>query len=535
MHPNILLFPSYNRALVSRLGMMLIAIVFPEIIISAAWRQLRSSRLLCAKVNALYQDRLPDRQLQPVKTRRPLTQVEDQESRQRMLPTFEFENVLENRRTPYLDTGMSREESEDTRSRAMKESDGKSLGETTEWSSEQAFFAVMGGFAIENYYGDRETNTKLALRRFVTVEGIIQLVKSGLLPTISPEDIDERSKADIIAKMFVLSQITWFGLQVIGRLASKIPVTPIEIHTAIYVACTIAIYLMWIKKPYDVRSPILLSDPDVKDMGAFFNFFKFMTEVHTQAYTEYENARASYWKDRVVRAASNLLDYDSPPIPPVREPLATAVERYSLLNTQPRSHETVPPSKDAQERILVALAPAALRGLERLRKGEGASDELVNGQSWDFLRDTSEHLTIREVWGGWSTDTGHQMSLDKGVHFLFNFLYGGCHLAAWASSSFPTALEQSLWRGSAIMLTLVPLWGSLWILWWNAARSKRRVLYFIRNGDLDIVVAPLFFVVFLTYIFARSYLLVESLISLRLLPAGAFLSVNWTRYIPHIT
>ena len=182
----------------------------------------------------------------------------------------------------------------------------------------------------------------------------------------------------------------------------------------------------------------------------------------------------------------------------------------------------------------MALAPSALHGIEILRKRGGFSDDSLDMQSWDFLRDSSENFVVKAVWGGWSTDTGHEMSLDKGVHFLFNLLYGGGHLAAWASSSFPTSIELDLWRGSAIMLTSVPIWGALWILWWKAVSSKRWALYPFRNGDLDIIAAPFFFLVLMVYLLARCYFLVESLISLRLLPVGAFLTVNWARYLPHV-
>jgi hypothetical protein len=66
-------------------------------------------------------------------------------------------------------------------------------------------------------------------------------------------------------------------------------------------------------------------------------------------------------------------------------------------------------------------------------------------------------------------------------------------------------------------------------------RSKRPALYLIRNSDLDIFFAPLFFTLILAYLFARCYFLVESLISLRLLPVEVYLTVDWTRYIPHVT
>lgn len=54
VHPNILLVPNSKRSLLTRLGMMMVAIVFPEIIISSAWRQLRSSQWLRNEINCLH-------------------------------------------------------------------------------------------------------------------------------------------------------------------------------------------------------------------------------------------------------------------------------------------------------------------------------------------------------------------------------------------------------------------------------------------------------------------------------------------------
>jgi hypothetical protein len=188
----------------------------------------------------------------------------------------------------------------------------------------------------------------------------------------------------------------------------------------------------------------------------------------------------------------------------------------------------------AEENILMALAPSAQRGLETLGTRGGFSSDSLDTHNWDRLREDSENFVVKAVWGGWSTDTDHKMSLDKAFHFLFNLLYGGGHLAAWASSSFPMSIELDLWRGSAIMPTSILLWAALWILWWKGVDSKRLWLYFIRNGDLDILVALFFFTIILVYFLARCYFLVESLVSLRLLPAGAFLTVNWARYLQHV-
>jgi len=405
-------------------------------------------------------------------------------------------------------------------------------GEPLLWTFEQAFFAVMGGFAVENDYLN-ESNVKVTIRRILTIDGVLLLAKFGLLPHIDPEAISERSKADNIAKLLVLSQITWFGLQVIGRLVSKIPVTPLELHTVIHVACAIVMYVLWMNKPYDLRGSILLTDPDTKAVAALCNFEKSRAKLHTKSCMDYQIARERYWKDRVVRASNNLLDHNPPPIPPsppLKEELTKAVRRFSTDQEVPR-----PLSKDSEEHMLEALAASARQGVAVLKRRGGYSDHSINERSWDLLRENSENFTMKAVWGGWSTNTGHKMSIDKGVHFLFNFLYGGVHLSAWASSSFPTFTERVLWIAAAFMLTCIPLFGAIWILWWRAVSSKRRWLYLVRNGDLDILAAPFFFVLMLAYFFSRCYFLVESLISLRLLPPGAYLTVNWVRYLPHIS
>jgi hypothetical protein len=53
VHPNILCVSTSSRSLLSRTGMMIVTIVSPEIILSTAWRQLRSSGWLLERVNSL--------------------------------------------------------------------------------------------------------------------------------------------------------------------------------------------------------------------------------------------------------------------------------------------------------------------------------------------------------------------------------------------------------------------------------------------------------------------------------------------------
>lgn len=214
---------------------------------------------------------------------------------------------------------------------------------------------------------------------------------------------------------------------------------------------------------------------------------------------------------------------------PVKEPLTVFLDRYISEDL------ATAPAENNDEHAPQSLAPSALRAVDRLRLHGQYTSESINAQSWNFLRNDSENFTIRAVWGGWSTNTGHGMSSDKAIQLLFIVLYGAGHLAAWESSSFPTTIERWLWRGSAIMLCTVPLWGFLWVMWWQAVGSNRKWLHLISGGELDFIAGPFFAAVLLAYTLARCYFLVESLASLRSLPPEAYSTGSWTHFLPQVS
>ena len=443
-----------------------------------------------------------------------------------LLPTFDFESQSAVTSDHNRHSSGSIAEQDQGRSQTSSESPKKP--HNINWTIEQGFFVTMGGLAVESTYRD-ERNQEVTMRRLLTVEGIACLAIVGLLPSVNHDDIEDRSKADMIAKMFVLFQVMWFGLQVVGRLASDLPVTPLEGHTAVHVGCAIVMYLVWLKKPYNLTRSILLEGDAVADMAALFNFYEIACTTYTHKETAYASEREAYWKSRLVRASNNIVDHDPPPTAPVREPLTVLLDRYSSEET------ATTPAKDNDEYALQSLAPSGLRALDRLRLHGQYTSESINAQSWNFLRNNSENFAIRGVWGGWSTNTGHEMSSDKAIQSLFIVLYGAGHLAAWGSSSFPTTTERWLWRGSAIMLCAAPLWGFLWVIWWHAVGSNRKALHLISSGGLDFIAAPFFATLLLAYTLARCYFLVESLASLRSLPSNAYDTISWTHFLPHVS
>lgn len=123
----------------------------------------------------------------------------------------------------------------------------------------------MGGFVtdIPTAAKDSFLQQRLAPETFrvtLTVEGLSLLVKCGHLPPrISKESIIDKSKADSLAKALVCLQAIWCLVQVIGRLASHLPVTLLEINTLGHALCALAIYMCWWSKPLDINVPHVVS------------------------------------------------------------------------------------------------------------------------------------------------------------------------------------------------------------------------------------------------------------------------------------
>lgn len=126
---------------------------------------------------------------------------------------------------------------------------------------------------------------------------------------------------------------------------------------------------------------------------------------------------------------------------------------------------------------------------------------------------------------------------------FFALTYYGIHLAAW-QFTFPTPVERILWRttsltllGLLVLYLFATAFGTVMAGW--LARS------FFNNYEANTILAvasllppwAAFLVhspVILTYILARSYIIIEGFVSLRALPKSAFESVNWSNFVPHL-
>lgn len=131
----------------------------------------------------------------------------------------------------------------------------------------------------------------------------------------------------------------------------------------------------------------------------------------------------------------------------------------------------------------------------------------------------------------WNTATATSMS-------AATFLYGGLHALAW-SAHFETSTERLLWRiSSCAVMAGLPL--SSFLFWALHIIESDRVQQY-KYPFVDLINTVLVFLqilqipIFLLYVLARAYLVVECFISLSHLPAGVYDVPSWSVYFPHIS
>ncbi|KAL8694132.1 MAG: hypothetical protein Q9218_001185 [Villophora microphyllina] len=120
-----------------------------------------------------------------------------------------------------------------------------------QWTLRHSFYANMGGFVLQP-----RDSTPFPIHGL----HLIYLVKKGYisLPSITEDEIADKSKANWLAKALVCLQIGWFVVQCLGRWHGGLPLTSLELTTTSYVWCTWGIYAQWLHKPLDVAVPTIL-------------------------------------------------------------------------------------------------------------------------------------------------------------------------------------------------------------------------------------------------------------------------------------
>ncbi|KAL8652818.1 MAG: hypothetical protein Q9210_002467, partial [Variospora velana] len=119
------------------------------------------------------------------------------------------------------------------------------------------FYVLMGGFAINASPLHDRLQTVL-----LTPNGVLHLAERGRFIHISDLEIEDKSKANVLAKFLVILQFLWTMAEVLSRKAMGLPISVLEVHTLVQAGCALIMYSLWFNKPLDVDEPTMVSYSD---------------------------------------------------------------------------------------------------------------------------------------------------------------------------------------------------------------------------------------------------------------------------------
>lgn len=201
-----------------RLGIMMIALIAPELMITWAAIQFLSARDAAKAFNDTFGAQLHQARSEHTDTG---------ESAATLLSEFSPSDV---RNSPELSAPHV------------------AGGNFREWTVTHGFFVWMGGFMLYLNDKPRATLATRELERFVH-EGSVEM------PVIMQADIEDRSKGDALSKGIAILQLVWFVLQLVARYVQNLPMTLLELDTLAIATLASIAYGFWWKKPKDVGRP----------------------------------------------------------------------------------------------------------------------------------------------------------------------------------------------------------------------------------------------------------------------------------------
>jgi hypothetical protein len=75
-------------------------------------------------------------------------------------------------------------------------------------------------------------------------------------PIMTEDDINDRTRGDVLSKSIAVLQTTWFVVQIIARGIQHLAVTELELTTLGLCAVSLLTYLFWWHKPLDAKTQI---------------------------------------------------------------------------------------------------------------------------------------------------------------------------------------------------------------------------------------------------------------------------------------
>ena len=372
----------------------------------------------------------------------------------------------------------------------------------------------MGGFKLYDENGPVRTLEPQELQ---------SLARKGEIdfPRITEKEIRDRSKGDVLSKGLVVIQTSWFILQCIARRIERLPITKLELVTLAFAALNFVTYALWWNKPLDVQCPVCVLKKQRKGKT---EERKEADESSTQSPDDEKSERSGGQGTDTMAVLGMLL----------------AAIGSAIWNAIVIVRKTPDAIGRATGTIVHAIQDAIQRSVKYVRRHRWRT-------LWIGVEGAAEHgmdpvFSIAAMGAGgagvgtmfYAGDSGGVSDWSIGIAgAVIATIFGAIHCVAW-SFQFPSHAEQLIWRMASLSITCSPM-----------------VLVFVALGfrlleglDSDtprwlknVLGVPSLIGMFgslVLYVLSRVALLVIALMSLRSLPPGAYETVHWTTFIPHV-
>jgi hypothetical protein len=365
------------------------------------------------------------------------------------------------------------------------------------WTRAHTFFLIMGGFTLH----DRGKPV-----RVLEAKELESLSKAGEIewPTITKEEIADRSKGDYLSKTIVLFQTTWFVGQCIARGAYGLTVTELELVTVAFASLTGVIYYFWWDKPLDVRCsiPVHLLEGRLRNIEGEIEKEETGSQIipspkiSDEEILERDDSENMVLIPNPLPMTSIQVDTSTP------DPALTQMQRFRAFR------------RGSCEEYGTFFGLGYVFIGFPLERFFGAFMDMMDCKTLG-----NKSLRVPTFYSPQSDDDGIDLVLAACVATVF----GAIHCIAWPFH-FATLQERWMWRISAILVSGLPIsfFAFAWLIGELSEQGKKAVKQLIA-----ISIASL-------YLIARIILLILPFIALRALPPGAYVQLNWVSFLPHI-
>jgi len=395
-------------------------------------------------------------------------------------------------------------------------------------------------------------------------------------PAITSAEINDRSKGDGLSKLLAILQTSWFILQCIARVFQGLALTELELVTLAMASLNAITYAFWWSKPLSVREPVNVYvteragvvaetvNRNIDDEDVVYYTARDVTNVRLTP------IESEDWCCALCLLPISLIFSITYPVFCLF-PLGILF-LLRIIKTKnvkkPQDDETV------ATRVVYTIRKSRYNLTHSIREYFGGregplealqgSDDLSFTMQWFFVMPAYLFLllllltilsplfaiffiasliftaafkivTTNRVPPGathvppfYAPRTNSDKYSRMIVFAVFGLIFGGIHCIAW-DFAFPTDFERSLWRYTSLVLTAIPVVAAPIDCILENVNLNGRVGKMLRLL-LGILMTALLFI----YVPARLCLISQALALLRKQPDTVYVSVNWTKYIPHL-